>query len=182
MTASKERVENPRRTRTRTHAEVTNRIHFPLLCNPLQSLPGMTNTYNVNANLPHAPRIWMLFWQISALFFPVFSVSKQFFTFPPFPWRSETRATFLKKKKNTTRPITSDSSSSPSPLRQHCSAVLSSQVTCTPAFLCPRSQRRPTPRICFCMRVMTRGSAQLCSLGTGSVESRWRPDSSGDIL
>lgn len=104
MTASKERVENPRRTRTRAHAEVTNSIHFPLLCNPLQSLPGMTNTYIVNANLPHAPRIWMLFWQISALFFPVFSVSKQFFfffTFPPFPWRSETRATFLKKKKNT---------------------------------------------------------------------------------
>lgn len=89
-----------------------------------------------------------------------------FFTFPPFPWRSETRATFLKKKKHTTRPITSDSGSSPSPLRQHSSAVLSSQVTCTPAFLCPRSQRRPTPRICFYMRVMTRGSAQLCSLGT----------------
>lgn len=71
-----------------------------------------------------------------------------------------------KEKKHTTRPITSDSGSSPSPLRQHSSAVLSSQVTCTPAFLCPRSQRRPTPRICFYMRVMTRGSAQLCSLGT----------------
>lgn len=183
MTASKERVENPRRTRTRAHAEVTNRIHFPLLCNPLQSLPGMTNTYNVNANLPHAPRIWMLFWQISALFFPVFSVSKQFFYVSPLSLEIRDSSYISKeKKKHTTRPITSDSSSSPSPLRQHSSAVLSSQVTCTPAFLCPRSHRRPTPRICFCMRVMTRGSAQLCSLGTGSVESRWRPDSSGDIL
>lgn len=101
MTASKERVENPRRTRTRAHAEVTNRIHFPLLCNPLQSLPGMTNTYNVNANLPHAPRIWMLFWQISALFFPVFSVSKQFF-FDVSPLSLEIRdSSYISKEKKT---------------------------------------------------------------------------------
>lgn len=101
MTASKERVENPRRTRTRAHAEVTNRIHFPLLCNPLQSLPGMTNTYNVNANLPHAPRIWMLFWQISALFFPVFSVSKQFFYVSPLSLEIRDSSYISKEKKNT---------------------------------------------------------------------------------
>lgn len=106
--------------------------------------------------------------------FPVSSVSKQFLRFPLF---LETRdSSYISKGKKTTtrqtnhfrlRPQSVAPSSSTPP------TVLSAQVTCTPAFLCPRSQRRPTPRICFYMRVMTRGSAQLCSLGTKSV---WNPD------
>lgn len=182
MTPSKERVENPRRARTR-------RSHKQDSLSVVVQSTSITSRHDQHVQCerkltPCSEDLDALLANLRTFLSRLLGFKAVcFFTFPPFPWRSETRATFLKKKKkHTTRPITSDSSSSPSPLRQHSSAVLSSQVTCTPAFLCPRSQRRPTPRICFYMRVMTRGSAQLCSLGTGSVESRWRPDSSGDIL
>lgn len=122
-----ETLAHTRTSHKRDSRSVVLQSHF-------KSLPGMTNAYNVTANLPHAPRIWMLFRQKSPHFsFRSPSVSKQFLLVPPpFSSRSETQATFLKKTH--ARPITSDSSPSPSPPPAALLRLSSPlQVTCTPS-------------------------------------------------
>lgn len=105
----------------------------------------MANAHSLNVNLPHAPRIWTLFWK-SLHFSFLSSRFPNCFSFSLPSSRSETRATFLKKEK---KPQTNHFRLQIQPVSPP-TALLSSQVSCTPGcvrvFLCPR---RAKPRICL---------------------------------
>lgn len=126
----------------RAHArQVTDRIHFPLLGNLLQ----MTSRLGQRAQLtPCSEDLDALSANLRTFLSGLLGSEAVSLFAPAFPRdpRLELHFSRRRKKKTHARTITSDSSPSPSPP----SAALlrlsfSSQVTCTPAFLCPRSRR-----------------------------------------
>lgn len=110
---------------------------------------------SANAKLtPCSENLDVSVWKICALFSPGCSVSEQFS--PPIRDSS-----YISEEQN---PQTDHFRLQPQPVSPPGALLrcpLSSPVTCTPAFLCPRSLRRPP-----------RGCAQLCSCG----DELWNPD------
>lgn len=111
---------------------------------------------------------------------PSSPVSKQFFSPspPPFFWRSDTRATFLKKKEKKKKQQQTNHfrlqprSVSPPAALLRC-PLLSSHLYSSLPLSALSTPADAADTIFFSyMRVMTRGSAQLCSPGDGV----WNPD------